>query len=65
MAKQTVENCVDYWYPNNDAAVGIGAMGTSLTDIVVNPVITGKRSPEDALKDAQQQLEPLFQRQGG
>ena len=62
LAKQTVENGVDYWYPNNAAAVGIGSMATSLTDIVVNPVITGNRSPEDALKDAQQQLEPLFQR---
>lgn len=62
LARQTVENGVDYWYPNNAAAVGIGSMGTSLTDIIVNPVITGNRSPEDALKDAQSQLEPLFMR---
>jgi len=62
LARQTVENGVDYWFPNNAAAVGIGAMGTSLADIVVNPVITGNRSPEDALADAQKQLEPLFQR---
>jgi multiple sugar transport system substrate-binding protein len=64
MAKQTVEKGVDYWYPNNAAAVGIGSMGTSIADIIVNPVITGKRSPEDALKDAQKQLAPLFQKQG-
>lgn len=62
LARQTVENGVDYWYPNNAAAVGIGSMGTSLTDLIVNPVITGNRSPEDALKDAQAQLAPLFQR---
>jgi multiple sugar transport system substrate-binding protein len=64
VARQTVENGVDYWYPNNAAAVGIGSMGTSLTDIIVNPVVTGSRSPEDALADAQEQLEPLFQQQG-
>jgi multiple sugar transport system substrate-binding protein len=62
LARQTVESGVDYWYPNNAAAVGIGSMGTSLTDLIVNPVITGNRSPEDALKDAQAQLQPLFQR---
>jgi hypothetical protein len=39
-------------------------MGTSLSDIVVNPVLAGARSPEDALKDAQQKMAPLFQRQG-
>ena len=64
LAEQTVNNGVDYWYPNNAAAVGIGAMGTSLCDIVVNPVLAGARSPEDALKDAQQKMAPLFQRQG-
>jgi multiple sugar transport system substrate-binding protein len=62
MARQTVENGVDYWYPNNAAAVGIGAMGTSITDIIVNPVLTGTRTPEEALQDAQEALEPLFQR---
>ncbi len=65
VARQTVENGVDYWYPNNAAAVGIGSMGTSLTDIIVNPVVTGSRSPEDALSDAQEQLAPLFEQQGG
>jgi ABC-type glycerol-3-phosphate transport system substrate-binding protein len=65
LARQTVENGVDYWYPNNAAAVGIGSMGTSLTDLIVNPVITGNRAPEDALKDAQAQMAPLFQQQGG
>src|SRR3954462_4474614 len=64
LAEQTVNNGVDYWYPNNAAAVGIGAIGTSIADIVVNPVLAGARSPEDALKDAQQKMAPLFQRQG-
>jgi multiple sugar transport system substrate-binding protein len=64
LAEQTVNSGVDYWYPNNAAAVGIGAMGTSIADIVVNPVLAGARSPEDALKDAQQKMAPLFQRQG-
>ena len=65
LARQTVESGVDYWYPNNAAAVGIGSMGTSLTDLIVNPVISGNRSPEDALADAQAQLEPLFQQAPG
>ena len=65
LARQTVENGVDYWYPNNAAAVGIGSMGTSLTDLIVNPVVSGNRSPEDALADAQAQLEPLFQQAPG
>ena len=43
LAEQTVDYGVDYWYPNNAAAVGIGAMGTSLADIVVNPVLAGAR----------------------
>ena len=62
LAQQTVENGVDYWYPNNAAAVGIGSVGTSIADIIVNPVVAGKREPADALADAQKQLEPLFQR---
>ena len=65
LARQTVESGVDYWYPNNAAAVGIGSMGTSLTDLIVNPVVSGNRSPEDALADAQAQLEPLFQQAPG
>jgi multiple sugar transport system substrate-binding protein len=64
LAEQTVNFGVDYWYPNNAAAVGIGAIGTSIADIIVNPVLAGARSPEDALKDAQQKMAPLFQRQG-
>jgi multiple sugar transport system substrate-binding protein len=64
LAQQTVENGVDYWYPNNAAAVGIASMGTSITDTVVNPVITGNVSPEDALAEAQSRLEPLFRRPG-
>ena len=62
MARQTVEQGVDYWYPNNAAAVGIGAMATSLADLVVNPVLTGNTTPEEALETAQSALEPLFQR---
>ena len=62
LAQQTVENGVDYWYPNNAAAVGIGSVGTSIADIIVNPVVAGEREPADALADAQKQLEPLFQR---
>lgn len=62
MARQTVEYGVDYWYPNTAAAVGIASMGTALSDIVINPVITGNREPKAALEDAQSNLEPLFAR---
>ncbi|HYH10947.1 MAG TPA: sugar ABC transporter substrate-binding protein [Thermomicrobiales bacterium] len=62
MAEQTVEYGVDYWYPNTAAAVGIASVGTALSDIIVNPVITGNREPKAALEDAQENLEPLFQR---
>lgn len=61
MARQTVEFGVDYWYPHNTAAVGIASMGTTITDLVINPVITGNREPSDALADAQSSVEPLFQ----
>lgn len=61
MARQTVEFGVDYWYPHNTAAVAIASMGTTLADIVINPVITGNREPADALADAQASVEPLFQ----
>jgi multiple sugar transport system substrate-binding protein len=63
LATQVVENGVDYWYPNNAGAVGIASMGTGIADMIVNPVITGERSPEDALADAQERLGPLFQTQ--
>jgi multiple sugar transport system substrate-binding protein len=62
-ASQVEQFAVDYWYPNNAAAVGIGSMGTGIADIIVNPVLVGSRSPEDALKDAQTQLSPLFEKQ--
>jgi multiple sugar transport system substrate-binding protein len=62
-ASQVEKYAVDYWYPNNAAAVGIGSMGTGIADIIVNPVLAGARSPEDALKDAQTQLSPLFEKQ--
>jgi ABC-type glycerol-3-phosphate transport system substrate-binding protein len=63
LAKQVVNQGVDYWYPNNAGAVGIGSVGTGLSDIIVNPVVSGKRSPQDALNDAQQRLAPLFKKQ--
>jgi multiple sugar transport system substrate-binding protein len=63
LAKQVVENGVDYWYPNNKAAVGIGSMGTGIADIIVNPVISGQRQPQDVLKDAQTQLGQIFVKQ--
>ena len=63
MAEHTLEYGVDYWYPNTAAAVGIASMGTTLADLVINPVITGNREPKDALADAQSAVEPLFQRQ--
>lgn len=63
MAEHTLEYGVDYWYPHNAAAVGIASMGTTLADMVINPVITGNREPKDALADAQAAVEPLFQTQ--
>jgi ABC-type glycerol-3-phosphate transport system substrate-binding protein len=63
MADQVEQFAIDYWYPNNKAAVGIGSMGTSIADLIVNPVLAGARSPQDALKDAQQQLAPIFEKQ--
>lgn len=63
LAKQVIDHGIDYWYPNNKAAVGIGSMGTSIADVIVNPVISGKRQPKEALEDAQKRLQPLFQRQ--
>jgi ABC-type glycerol-3-phosphate transport system substrate-binding protein len=63
LAEQVVEHGVDYWYPHNKGAVAIGSMGTSIADLIVNPVITGKREPADALEDAQNKLAPLFEQQ--
>lgn len=60
LAEQVVTYGVDYWYPNNRAAVGIASLGTGITDIVVNPVLAGSRQPADALKDAQSKLGQLF-----
>jgi len=60
LAQQVVEHGVDYWYPNNKAAVGIGSMGTGIADIIVNPVISGQRQPQEVLKDAQTQLGQVF-----
>ncbi len=63
MASQVEQYSVDYWYPHNEAAIGIASLGTSIADIIVNPVLVGARSPEDALKDAQTQLAPAFEQQ--
>jgi multiple sugar transport system substrate-binding protein len=60
VAQQVTTYSRDYWWPNNKAAIAIGSLGTSLTDIIVNPVLTGTRQPADALKDAQKKLAPLF-----
>jgi len=60
LAKQVVNQGVDYWYPNNAGAVGIGSMGTGIADIIVNPVLSGQVEPEAALADAQEKLGPLF-----
>ncbi len=62
LASQVEQYAIDYWYPNNAAAVGIGSIGTGITDLIVNPVLTGSRAPEDALKDAQTQLGPIFEK---
>ena len=59
-ANQVVKYGVDYWYPYNKAAVAIGSMGTSIADVIVNPVLSGKRTPAQALRDAQKKLAPLF-----
>lgn len=64
LAQQVVEHGVDYWYPNNAGAVGIGSMGTGIADIIVNPVLTGQVEPADALADAQEKLGPLFAKEG-
>jgi multiple sugar transport system substrate-binding protein len=60
LAQQVVESGVDYWYPYNTGAVGISSMGTGITDTIINPVLTGATSPEDALADAQERLGQIF-----
>jgi multiple sugar transport system substrate-binding protein len=60
LAEEVVKYGIDYWYPNNAAAVGIASLGTGIADIIVNPVLAGARQPEDALKDAQTKLGQLF-----
>jgi multiple sugar transport system substrate-binding protein len=61
IAQQTVDTGVDYWYPSNKGGVGIASLGTGMADMAINPVISGQRSPEEALKDADSKLAPLFQ----
>jgi len=60
IAKQETTKGVDYWYPYNKGAIGIAGLGTSIADVIVNPVLSGARSPKDALSDAQRKLSPLF-----
>jgi ABC-type glycerol-3-phosphate transport system substrate-binding protein len=62
--KQVNEYSVDYWYPNNAAAIGIGSLGTGIADFIVNPVLAGARTPEEALADGQTKLSPLFRKMG-
>ncbi len=62
--KQVNDFSVDYWYPNNAAAIGIGSMGTGIADFIVNPVLAGARMPEQALADGQEKLSPLFRKMG-
>ncbi len=63
LVKQVVQHGIDYWYPNNEAAVGIATIGTGIADTIVNPVLVGARTPQQALQDAQTKLAPLFQKQ--
>jgi multiple sugar transport system substrate-binding protein len=62
--QQVNDYSVDYWFPNNAAAIGIGSMGTGIADFIVNPVLAGARAPEQALADGQEKLSPLFRRMG-
>lgn len=61
VAEEETHHGVDYWYPNNKASVGIAALGTSISDDIVNPVLSGSMSPKQALTSAQSKLAPLFQ----
>jgi ABC-type glycerol-3-phosphate transport system substrate-binding protein len=60
VAEQETKRGVDYWYPYNKGAIGVAGLGTGIADYIVNPVLTGARTPQDALKDAQTKLSPLF-----
>jgi hypothetical protein len=62
--KQVNEYSVDYWYPNNAAAIGIGSLGTGIADFIVNPALVGARALEAALADGQEKLGPLFRKMG-
>jgi ABC-type glycerol-3-phosphate transport system substrate-binding protein len=61
---QVNDYSVDYWYPNNAAAIGIGSLGTGIADFIVNPALVGARPPEAALADGQEKLSPLFRKMG-
>jgi hypothetical protein len=59
-ARQILEHSVDYYYPTNVGATGLGAWGTGLADFVINPVLVGTKTPEQALKDGQARMAPMF-----
>ncbi|HYF93280.1 MAG TPA: sugar ABC transporter substrate-binding protein [Symbiobacteriaceae bacterium] len=61
LALSVNEYAVDYWYPNNKAATGIAAVGTGITDFIVNPALVGTMTPEQALKNGADKLEKNFQ----
>jgi multiple sugar transport system substrate-binding protein len=64
LAQQVNDYSVDYWYPNNSAAIGIGSMGTSIADYIVNPVLTKARTPQEALADGQEKIGVFFVQMG-
>ncbi|NLM55460.1 MAG: sugar ABC transporter substrate-binding protein [Firmicutes bacterium] len=62
-ARQVAEYSVDYYYPTNIGAAGLSAWGTGLADFVINPMLAGTVTPEQALANGQRRLEGLFRRQ--
>jgi ABC-type glycerol-3-phosphate transport system substrate-binding protein len=64
LAQQVNDYSVDYWFPNNTAAIGIGSMGTSIADVIVNPVLTGALTPQEALAEGQEQIGKFFVQMG-
>lgn len=59
-AKAVAETSVDYYWPNNKSANGIAALGTGLSDFIVNPAVAKTMTPEDALKNGAAKLEKNF-----
>jgi len=46
-ARQILEHSVDYYYPTNVGATGLGAWGTGLADFVINPVLRRPPKPQN------------------